>query len=177
MNIWIRAQDKEWIPTALQSAAVLDCGSVDLVASRRVVARRGEVLLLPSTANTREATWMLLAPAASDVRINGMPLENGIRVLADRDALRVAALPVLYFSTERLARLEPFPGEETVFCPRDKTAICKGDAAVCCPQCGVWHHEQEAAGKACWSYAETCTLCDQSTDLDAAGYRWTPGGL
>ena len=104
-------------------------------------------------------------------------LENGIRILADRDAIRVPGLPTMYYSTERLAQIEAFPNTEHVFCPRCKLIISEGDSAVCCPQCGVWHHERVPEDKNCWSYAETCALCDQSTDLDSASFRWTPDRL
>jgi len=176
-NLWQLVNDEEWAPTELHSAAVLGRGSVDIVGNIRVAARRGAVLVYPSPSNTRAATWMLLASADSGVRINGALLENGIRVLADRDVIRVANLSAMYFSTERLARIEAYPETEPVFCPRCKMMISKGDSAVCCPQCGVWHHEQVAGGEGCWNYAETCALCDQSTNLDSAGYRWTPDGL
>ncbi len=137
----------------------------------------GQVLLYPHNMNTPVATWMLLAPSESQLRINDSPLESGIRVLADRDAIRVPGLPTIYFSTERLARIETFPDAEHVFCPRCKLMISEGNSAVRCPQCGVWHHERVPEGQRCWSYAETCALCDQATDLDSAGFRWTPDRL
>ena len=159
----------------LASAAVLSRGAIEIVDRGQIAAQIGEVLLLPSDSNARSAPWMLLAPPESGVRINNAPLENGVRILADRDAIRAGDLPTMYFSTERLARVEPFSGGEDVFCPRDKTLISEGDPSVCCPRCGVWFHEHE--GKGCWSYSDTCALCDQHTDLNSATYRWTPGAL
>ena len=176
-HIWKNVNNDAWAPTELQSAAVLGGGSVEFMGNTHKAARRGNVLLYPVTTGTQAAQWALLVPAGAHVRINDAPIENGIRVLADRDAIRVANLPPVYFSTERLARVEPFPNEANVFCPRDKTLISAGEPAVCCPQCGIWHHEQSAEGEGCWTYAETCALCDQSTDLDSAGFRWTPEGL
>ena len=175
--VWEIVNDEKWIPTELHSAALLGAGSVEFVGHRSVAAGRGEVLLYRNTANTRAATWLLLAPTDSGVRINDALLETGIRVLANCDAIRVADMPTMYFSTERLACIEAYPETEPVFCPRCKTMIAASDAAVCCPRCGVWSHEQIPEGKGCWSYAETCALCDQSTDLDAAGFRWTPEEL
>ncbi len=166
--------DDNWTPTELRSAAVLSRGSIEFVDHIHVDAHRGEVLLYPHATNPQLATWTLLAPSQSQVRINDTPLEIGIRVVVDRDAIRIADMPTMYFSTERLAGIEAYPDAEPVFCPRCKMTISEGDSAVCCPQCGVWHHEQVPEGKGCWSYATTCALCDQATALDSAGFRWTP---
>jgi hypothetical protein len=176
-NLWQLVDADKWAPTELHSAAVLGRESVDFGGTIRVAARRGAVLVYPNSSNTRAATWMLLASADSAVRINGALLENGIRVLADRDAIRVANLSARYFSTERLACIEAYPETEPVFCPRCKMMISKGDSAVCCPQCNVFHHEQVSEGRGCWSYAETCALCDQSSALESARFRWTPEEL
>ena len=54
-------------------------------------------------------------------------------VLADRDAIRVANLSPMYYSTERLARIEPFPNEENVFCPRCKSLIAPVPKIVSSP--------------------------------------------
>jgi hypothetical protein len=176
-HIWNNVNNDAWAPTELRSAAVLGGGSVEFVGNIRRAARRGKVLLYPVAAGTQAAQWALLAPAGAHVCINDAPVENGIRVLADRDAIRVANLSPMYFSTERLARVEPFPNEENVFCPRCKSLIAPGEPAVSCPQCGISHHESSVDGEGCWTYAETCALCDQSTDLDSAGFRWTPEEL
>ena len=78
-----------------------------------------------------------------------------------------------YFSTERLAVLEPFPGSpEPVYCPRCRTEIARASMAVCCPNCRAWHHQDEEFG--CWLYADSCAMCDQPTALDS-GFRWHPG--
>jgi len=176
-NIWQYVNEKRWAPTELHSAAVLGRGDVDFVGDCNVVSGRGEVVLYPGAADLRAAQWMLLAPPGAQARLNGAPLDNGIRVLADRDAIRVADMFTMYFSTERLCCVESFAGAEPVYCPRCKMMIAAGDSAVCCSQCGVWHHEQVSEGRGCWSYADTCALCDQSTELDAAAFRWTPAEL
>jgi len=176
-TIWKIAQDQKWLPTELNSAANLCRDSGEFVANTPVVAQSAEVMLLPGSVNARHAAWMLLASVDSAVRINDVLLDNGIRVLADRDAIRIGDQAAMYFSTEQLARIEPYPGDEEVFCARCKTAIGNGADAVCCVRCGVWHHQQESEGKGCWEYSETCTLCAQPTNLDSAGYNWTPGEL
>lgn len=119
--------------------------------------------------------WVLLAPPHSGVWINGSRVPLGIQALDDRDEIRVEDAEPVYFSTERLARVEPFPGsDKPVICPRCKQAIEKHSPAVCCPQCQAWFNESAELG--CWTYAETCCCCNQLTALDA-GYRWSPEGL
>ena len=175
--LWHYLNDHKWAPTELHSAAVLRRGSVDFVGNNHMAARHDEALLYPHATNRQLSTWTLLAPSQSRVHINDAALENGIRVLANRDAIRICGLATMYFSTERLAGIEAYPDAEPVFCPRCKMMISEGDAAVCCAQCGVWHHEQLPDGRTCWSYSTTCSLCEQSTDLDSAGFRWTPEEL
>ena len=130
--------------------------------------------------------WAVLG--SQSVFVNGDPLLLGIRVLTDRDELRIGGEPPFYFSSERLAKVEPFPGvDRRTFCARCKTEIYEGTPAVKCPNCNVWCHESgsEASGPGseadalpCWSYPGTvsCPMCGQSNDFDA-GYRWTPEGL
>jgi hypothetical protein len=123
-----------------------------------------------------DGEYWLLAGSES-VRVNGLPLLAGIRVLRDRDEIRVDGDPPVYFSTEKLARVECFPGAaRPTFCARCKVEIEVGSAAVQCPNCGVWCHETEELN--CWSYPEarTCPLCDHRNSLDAT-YRWTPASL
>ena len=126
--------------TELHAPTALSWGSIEIVNHLHLVKHRGEVLLYPYGTNTLATTWVLLAPGESQVRINDAALESGIRILTDRDAIRVPGRSTIYFSTERLARIEAFPDAEHVYCPRCKLMICEGGSAVCCPQCGVWHH-------------------------------------
>ncbi len=99
----------------------------------------------------------------------------GLHVLRDRDAIQVKSRGAMFYSTERLAAVEPFPSiQETVICPRCRTAIETETPGVKCPGCGTWHHQSEDFP--CWTYTERCALCDRQTDLDA-GYRWTPEAL
>jgi hypothetical protein len=117
-------------------------------------------------------SWVLLASSA--IAVNGIPLLTGMRVLRNRDELRAADVHV-FFATERLARVEPFPGtDQAIYCARCKDIIAPQSDAVRCPACHVWHHQSQ--DMPCWTYSATCALCDQPTDLDAA-YRWTPEEL
>jgi len=142
--------------------------------SRESTAWEEEVLLIP-TGHRAGETWVLLAGPKAGASINGVRLSLGIRSLRDRDEIRIGGERLFYFSTERLAVMEPFPGSApNAFCPRCRQAIASGDLAVKCPACGVWHHKSEDLP--CWTYSETCALCPQATAMDA-GYRWTPEGM
>ncbi len=176
-NLWQNSSDDYWTPAELRAAVIVRNGSIELVEQIEVDTQPGVVLLYPQNANRRHATWLLLASSESQVRVNNWPLESGIRALADRDAIRIPRLATMYYSTERLACVEPFAGPEQIYCARCRLAIAEGDASVTCPQCGVVHHEHGAEGRNCFTYAETCALCDQPTDLESAGYQWTPEGL
>ena len=122
----------------------------------------------------RQDTWTLLAlPWA--VTVNGLPVPEGLRVLQDRDEIRIAGFERVFFSTERLAAIEPcLSSNSPLMCPRCRQELVAGTPAVCCPACGVWHHQ--ADGLECWTYAERCALCAHSTALDT-GYQWTPEEL
>jgi hypothetical protein len=118
------------------------------------------------------ARWALLAPPRSGVSVNGRPVPTGLRLLRDRDEIRLRGCDPIYFSSETLARIASFPGlGRPVYCPRCKDVIEAQSPAVRCPACSLWHHQRP--DRACWTYAPTCACCDQPTPLDA-GYRWLP---
>jgi hypothetical protein len=126
---------------------------------------------------SREQTplWALLGREDSAIRVNGRLLPAGITVLHDRDEILIGARTRLYFSTEELAKIEPFPGgSEPAFCARCRQSIQPGTPAVRCPACGHWCEQTDA--KPCWTYGPTCPLCEQPTAFDA-GLRWTPESL
>jgi len=124
--------------------------------------------------NLPEDTWVLLAAPSTSASINGQATLLGIRALKDRDEIVVGG-ERLFFTKERLAMAQPFPGAgQAVFCARCKQEIASPCPAVRCPACGTWCHESEDLP--CWTYAVACPLCDQPTALDA-GYRWTPEEL
>jgi hypothetical protein len=121
-------------------------------------------------------TWLIMDARPPRVHLNGSSLTTGIHVLHDRDEIcGIPGVGRMFFSTEVLARVEPYPGaERPASCPRCKQPITAGTPAVRCPGCGVWYHQSEDFP--CWTYSETCALCPQLTALDA-GYRWTPESL
>jgi hypothetical protein len=118
-------------------------------------------------------TWVLVWGPENIVRLNGLRAQTGIRVLADRDEIKVDSRPPVFFSAEALAREETFEaGEKEVYCPRCKKPLEGGASAVRCPVCKVAYHYAEEKERNCWLYAPKCT-CGHSTAMDA-GFRWTP---
>jgi hypothetical protein len=158
----------EWLVQPLDGEA-----AVPLCAPRDDGAARATALLLCSRTADGEA-WLVMSTAPSGVALNGAPLHAGIRVLADRDEIRVDGLGRVFFSSERLARVELFPGaDKRIDCPRCKQELTVGSPAVRCPSCGRWYHQSDEYP--CWTYAAQC-LCGHPTALDA-GFRWSPDGL
>ncbi len=136
--------------------------------------RSGSAAVVRRCDSAAGGAWVLMAPADVNLHINGEPLPSGIRVLAHRDAVRLGHASPVFFSSEQLARIEPFPGSaQPTHCARSKSEIAAGTPAVRCVSCGLWFHETpELPG---WTYSPTC-LCGQPTALDA-GYTWRPDEL
>ncbi len=158
-HLWRERGPDGWAPTPLVGDRIgLGCSS----ALRRLGDANG-------------AAWMLLAAPAARVLVNGLPLAIGAVVLSDRDEIRLPSGSPLYFSTETLAVVAPFPESgPRGFCPRCKQSIAPGSPAVRCPSCGLYHHSSEDL--ACWTYGPQCAGCSHDTALDA-GFRWTPEDL
>ena len=119
--------------------------------------------------------WVLLAATGAPVWLNGEVVSAGIRVLRDRDEILIAGRARFYFSTEEVAKVEPFPPSAGVaHCARCHQTIQPGTPAVRCPTCGNWCEQSEE--KPCWTYGPTCPRCDQATAFET-GLRWTPEEL
>lgn len=119
-------------------------------------------------------SWLIMSVVPAGVALNGTPLRAGIRLLTDRDEIRIAGLGRVFFATERLARAESFAGaDQRIDCPRCKQEIVAGTVGVRCPACARWFHQ--SAELSCWTYSDRC-LCPQPTALDH-GFRWSPHGL
>lgn len=124
--------------------------------------------------------WVALGSSRSaGIYINSFAISGpGIHVMKDRDEILLSDGRRLFFTTERLPRIEPFPGSDRpVNCARCKKPINKGMEAVCCPNpsCAAWHHNTEKLS--CWQYSPQCALCDQQTRLENAKYAWSPEEL
>ena len=161
MNIWC-LREGEWVPEAIAGMLTLETDSP------------------PPTPclvkhESRDLVFLIGPPAS--VLLNGEPLHLGIQALADRDVIQLPGQPPLFFSTEWLPRVEPYPAElAPVRCPRCAQLIAPGDAAVRCGQCGAWYHQIKDDPKrplTCWTYGETCLHDKQRTALDGE-FHWTP---
>jgi len=175
-HLWINASADAWeaVPLAGDTLEFSD----DLRQPPRAPAggarRVGMTLLRRRGSND----WLLMARPDSSASVNGEPLAAlGVRLLADKDEIRVTGTAAVFFSIDEPARIEPFPGSErSIICPRCQRPVTKGQSAVICPHCRVWHHQSQEENMPCWTYAPHCTLCDQATELDGR-YRWTPEEL
>jgi hypothetical protein len=117
--------------------------------------------------------WALVWGRKRSVRLNGLDLPTGVRILADRDEIKVDDNDPVVFTVETQASVESFPGSENeIRCPRCLKPIEAGSAAIRCPSCSLWFHCGEEKEKNCWAYSPECT-CGRSTDMEA-GFRWTP---
>ena len=160
-HLWKVDEDREWVASAL------------LDDQRWLVDDELRAVLLRQLPG-KPGAWAIVTRDPASVRINGAPLPLGIAVLADRDEIRIDNR-ALWFSTETRPSIEPFPeSSPRGMCPRCKQPIAPGSPAVRCPACGLWHHESDEWP--CWSYAQTCAVCNHPTALDAP-WRWSPEDL
>jgi hypothetical protein len=176
-HLWTQNQQSDWAICPLRSDYhALSPNPRDPVRPLRVLRPvKNGVLVGRYASPAGGENWILKCSATAPVRVNGQPVYLGTRTLKDRDEIVLAGTSRFYFSTEELARVEPFPGAaQPVFCTRCKEQIAKDTLAVRCPACGQWCHQTDE--KPCWPYGPSCPLCDQPTALDA-GYRWTPEEL
>ena len=175
-HLWIKNDSGQWAVLLLEADAFDLSTNPPRPLDGRVAGEHlaSSTVLINAGADGRDV-WALIAGLTSDVRVNGQPVSIGIRVVKDRDEIRVRPVGALYFSTERLARVEAFARfGQALYCPRCKQLLAENTAAVRCPQCNVWHHQTEELP--CWTYSETCALCSQPTDLNST-FQWSPEDL
>ena len=167
---------------ALTSTRLIPVDAAEVVVDEAIVVKLTEVSRLAAGVGVApdlvsfsgDSNWIALAPPQTRLRINGLGVSVGAAALRDRDEVSLPGSAPFYFSMERLMRIDPYRSQDAPRCPRCTLPIERGDASVCCPTCSVWHHE--CADRGCWTYAPTCALCDQTSDLEN-GYRWTPEEL
>jgi hypothetical protein len=106
------------------------------------------------------------------VRVNGDAVLLGTRLLRDRDEISLADGAVVWFSTESLPHIEPFPvSMPRTLCARSRIVLTEGMPCVRCTGCGLWFAQTDEYPA--WTYAPTCIGCPAPTDLNA-DYRWRP---
>lgn len=178
-HLWMQDEDSDWAVQPLNGDPVA-IGPGGVRSARRAAptspASGGgdtTALLMPA-ATPDGAAWVMVAPPGVEARVNGIPLRSGLRVLADRDEIRLATGVAVFFSTEQRAAVVPFAGVGEGRCPRCQQDIQKDAPSVCCPKCRLHYHQ--TSDRPCWTYREVCAMCDQVTDLDG-GFRWSPADL
>ena len=131
-----RAPRRASAPSVARAPASSSCA-----VSRAMRARAGRARAWLGRGRLSGEPWLLLAHGPG-VTVNAEPLISGLRVLADRDEIRIGRSR-LYFSAERCARVERFTGSSRpVHCPRCDAPIAAGELVVRCPgaSCGLLHH-------------------------------------
>lgn len=124
-----------------------------------------------------EECWALLCKSHGRTRVNGAPVFIGVRMLSDRDLIALGAGQRVFYSSERVAQIEPYPGgDDSTCCVRCKLPLLPDTPAVRCPApgCGFWHHQSDE--QPCWDYRDGCTSCGHPTAFDA-GFQWSPSEL
>ena len=176
MYLWTYTENT-WAALSLEDHAYIFDREVEHSIRRRRVGEPivGRVVLRPGPGDSINRHWFLLVPGTQSVRTNGSPVLAGVRRLRDQDELRVRGFRpgLFFFSTESLARIQPLPeGSDRVYCARCRQEIAAESPIVKCPSCGMVHHQSEEFN--CWTYADTCAMCNQPTALDSGRLRWTP---
>ncbi len=177
-HLWLHTTAQEWTIMPLDGEVWTLTGHYDqpVQVGRAMHDGHSAAVLMSSQDAGKEKRWVLIAPPEHSVRVNGERVVLGLCTLSDKDEIRVPGGVSFFFSTEKLASVELFPGlgDQRCFCPRCKQEITTDCPSVQCPQCGVYHHQSDDLP--CYTYSEHCTVCDQSSSLDA-DYRWTPEDL
>lgn len=186
-HMWVKRGADGWTPLQLDDGVNLM--SADDLGTR--LPARAETSASGDGATSAEAvvirrrrcegdTWVVAAPPGVGLHVNGWLMRLGLRVLRDKDQLRVGNTGPFFFSTERLPHVETMaePASPTL-CPRCKLPIVGGKLGVRCPRCGVLHHQYDELP--CWyGYEgkpfERCTNCDQPVATEGK-LQWTPEEL
>lgn len=169
-HCWVQKTELDRPP--IGAAAAWDILSLDAEAAVPLPSSAAAAALLLRSRSSDGDLWLLLALAPGRVALNGVPLQSGIRVLTDQDEISLGAAGRMFFSTERLAAIQPCTSTHPdLRCARCRRPIPLQSDAVACPNCNVWHHQTERLP--CWTYAPGCALCGHASELNGV-YRWTP---
>jgi len=184
--LWIKNKNGAWVDHALDNdfIAIGPGATTPMVAPDARGCNSGTLLVRSGDTHGPDRLLLICRPG-SRTRVNGVRLPTGVRVLVDRDAIALgdcdATAPgdrqVLFFSSEQLAQVQPFPGKDDhTSCIRCKLPLESGTPAVRCPapECGFWHHQSD--DQSCWTYTAACASCGHSTAFDA-GFQWSPWEL
>lgn len=130
------------------------------------VSSSASALLIPGG----ESGSTLVSRPGASVRLNGRPVPGGLRVLVDRDEIRIDGHRFYFAARDPLA-IEAYSGP-AISCPRCSGLIQTGSAAVRC-RCGAWLHQSEE--HPCFTYGDSCPACSGPTRLE--DIPWDPSEL
>ena len=163
-SLWRPAPDAGWQPVSL--------------ASREFDFLGGEARLVLFGQGAEGGAALLVRPGAH-VRVNGLPVAGGLRILEHRDEVLVGG-HLWYFSAESRPVCTVFQlpeGQRRPTCPVCRGPVREGEQAVQCPGCGRWFHQLAAAegqrARNCWTYAATSRFCKHPTSLSGEPV-WRP---
>lgn len=160
-HLWIQSDDDWYLAPLTADAHQLATG-----AAIDAMLRPGAEAVVHAFAGL----WVLTGPES--VRVNGVALYGGVRVLRHADELCAGPRRV-FFAEDDAPRVEPFPGAEPApRCPRCTRPIEAGAPAVH-SRCGLWMHQSDEWP--CFSHAP-CPQCAEPTAIDEA-VVWSPVGL
>lgn len=148
---YIPSDSSDWVAARISAPMGIPCGL-------RNTDGNDAVVLLPLD----DSGAVLVSRPDAAVRINGQAMPAGLRVLSDRDEIRVNH-ERFYFTSQDPLVVE-IRKAEPVACPRCSGMIESGTPAVRC-HCGAWFHQSDE--QPCFTYGETCPLCGGSSQLDA----------
>ena len=174
--LWVKDKDGAWIDHALDTNIFAFAPDGPAPTPAAWGCDSAPMLMRSGNAHGFDR-WLLLCTQDSRTRVNGARVRIGARVLADRDTISLGDGSVVFFSSEQLARVLPFPGKDDgTSCIRCKLPLEPGTPAVRCPApgCGFWHHQSEE--KSCWTYTTACASCGHPSAFDA-GFQWSPSEL
>lgn len=174
-QIFTRNADDGWSVTPLTAKAVELSGAtpVEIANVSTDVKHSHSLPEIHLSESAGKEVWALLIPAEFQIWVNGRRVSQ-IRILRHRDSIWSPGSDAVFFSTEKLAKVEVYPGHsERLDCPRCKLPIREGHEIVVCPGCSTAHHMLPAEDLPCWTYNATCSACSYSSDM-SDDLRWVP---
>src|SRR5438552_1751293 len=125
--IWtpkIKDNRRCWAALPLAGSAYRFTDAEPFVRRAETPAARAESEVLVRVINETQENWFLAVPRAARLWVNGRRPLLGAHALEERDEIRLANGLRLFFSTERLPQVVPFPGAaHEIICARCRTEI------------------------------------------------------
>ncbi len=113
------------------------------------------------------------------VRVNGLPIMGGIRILEHRDEIVVGSSRT-FFSAESTPSVEIYRHTDAgrrPKCPVCRNAVMDDQSVVRCPGCNrIFHQIEETESspkKHCWTYSNECKFCGHPTQMSGEPV-WRP---